>query len=115
MMTLRDLARAMAAAGGAAVAEGTTVTALRLRVPMLVRVVPQGDALWDMALHHHAHPRAAPLWLLRWRRLRRRRRGWVPSAIELHWNRYGVVACRDMRRLATLSPAALAAMKGSSR
>jgi hypothetical protein len=101
-LTLRDLAQALAAAGRTEVAEGARVVALRLRLPMLVRAVPEGDALWDMVLHHRPRRRTAPLWLLRWRRIRRRRAGWAPSVIDLHWNRYGVVACRDARRLAAL-------------
>lgn len=102
LTTLRDLARALAAAGRSSVADGASVAALRLQVPMLVHIVPHGDALWDMVLHHRPRHRALPLWWLRWRRKRRRRVGWMPSAIDLHWNRYGVIAYRDARRLAVL-------------
>lgn len=113
LITLRDLAQALAAAGLASVNEGASVSALRLRVPMLVRAIPEGDALWNMVLHHRPQHHALPLWLLRWRRRRRRGAGWLPSALDLHWNRYGVVACRDARRLAVLLPPPFIAKEGS--
>ncbi|MCP3735165.1 hypothetical protein M9979_09820 [Sphingomonas sp. RP10(2022)] len=94
MIRLGDVAAGMLAA----VPSGAGTVRLRLVIPMLARVVPEGAALWATILHARAPSRTG--WLARLRRMRRRSAGWAPVAIELHWTRAGIVARTDGRRIA---------------
>ena len=102
VIRLGDLAAALARAGGTPVRDGADVTSLRLEVPMLVRDLPEGDALWSSSVRQRPPPRVA--WLLaRWRRARRRRAGWAPRYLQLRWTPRRVDALVEGRRIARIS------------
>jgi len=105
VISLGDVAIGMIAAAEAGTAGGARLMRLRLVIPMLAQDVPEGAALWATVLRVPTARRVPPAsiagwWLARWRRRGRRRDGWQPIAVELHWTRTGVIACTDGRRIA---------------
>ena len=102
VIRIADLAAALVRAASVPVREGAEVVLLRLDVPMHVRDLPEGDALWSARVHQRARPRFA--WLLaRFRRARRRRAGWSPGHLQLRWTPTRIDALIDGRRIAFIS------------
>lgn len=102
VIRIADLAAALARAGSTSLREGAEVAVLRLDVPMHVRDLPEGNALWSARVRQRARPRFA--WLLaRFRRARRRRAGWSPGRLQLRWTPMRIDALIDGRCVAFIS------------
>lgn len=101
VISVGDLARAMAGAGASPVRDGATVTAVDLEIAALSGGVPAGAAIWAMRLRYPDAPRIG--WLAGWRRAQRRRIGVDVARLSLHWVPSHLDALVDGRFVARLT------------